>query len=257
MLRLPVSGLQVIIRQPTGVEDVLLQEVQFARAALAVDLIGRLVRTAGGAPLDWREIPASDLEALLLLMRRTILGDLVSSDARCPAAECGARVDVSFRIGKYLESRKIRMAKRVEKSAEERWFRLAGEDVEFRLPAVADLLSIDGCPAAPRELAQRCVRPADLAPALRHRVEAAMETMAPRYSSSLAGTCPECGTGFHVYFDVLSYVIQEFRNHGACVYQDVHLLALHYNWPEEDILALPRNRRTQYAGMLRGPEVAA
>jgi hypothetical protein len=256
MLRLPVSGLQIAIRQPTGAEDVLLQEVQPGNAALALELIGRLVRAVDEAPANWRDLPVSDLEALLLMIRQAVVGDTISTDTCCPAPGCGARVDVAFGIGKYLASRRVRTVKDVEKGAEENWFRLRGEGVEFRLPAAGDLLAIERGTAPERELQQRCIRPAGLKPALRRRAENAMEAMAPRYSADLSGTCPECGTVFDVHFDVRSFVLQELRNHGASVYQDVHLLALHYKWPEDNILALPRNRRSYYAEMLRDPEVA-
>jgi len=60
-----------------------------------------------------------------------------------------------------------------------------------------------------------------------------------------------------VYFDVESYVVQELSQHAAGIYQDVHLLALHYKWPEDQILALPRNRRRQYVELLRGQGAGA
>jgi hypothetical protein len=256
MARLPVSGLQTIIRQPTGAEDVILQDAQPADLALALELIGRLVQVEGEGRMDWTGITVSDLEALLLLMRQAILGDSVSTDARCQAADCRARVDVSFRIGEYLRSRKVHMPKNVEKSMQEGWFRLSGEAIEFRLPTVADLLAIDGNAAPLDALSRSCIRPANGKRASR-RVERVMEAMAPRYSENLRGHCPECGAPFEAYFDARPFVLGELRNHGASVFQDVHLLALNYNWLEADILALPRNRRRRYADMLRGAEVAA
>jgi hypothetical protein len=60
-----------------------------------------------------------------------------------------------------------------------------------------------------------------------------------------------------VYFDVETYVLREWSDRAAGIYQDVHLLALHYKWPEDRILALPRNRRMQYVEMLRDQGVGA
>jgi hypothetical protein len=257
MLRLNVSGLQITIRRPTGVEDMLLQERQSGSVELALDVVSRLVQAADGARVSWRELCVSDLEALLLMMRQNILGDMISTDARCPAAGCGARVDISFGIGEYLQSRRPRKVKNVEQSPRKNWFRLQGEAVEFRLPTAGDLLAIENHADPHRELANRCMRPTTLKPALRRRVENAMEALSPRYSSTLKGVCPECGAGFEIYFDVRSFVLQELHNRAAGVYQDVHLLALHYKWPEEQILALPQNRRAYYAEMLRGAEATA
>jgi hypothetical protein len=257
MLRLPVSGLRVIIRQPTGAEDVFLQEMQGAKAATALELIGRLVRTLDGAPVDWCEVSVSDLEALLLALRQAVIGDLISTEARCPSAACGARVDIAFRIGQFLASRTPVRPRRVKDVGDGKWFALAGDTVEFRLPTGADLLSIDGRPAPYRELARRCIRPEGIPAGSWGRAESAMEALAPRFSSNLSGECPECGSAFDVYFDVLHFVMRELRAHAAAVYQDVHLLAMHYKWLEADILALPRNRRAAYAEMLGGGGVAA
>jgi hypothetical protein len=84
-----------------------------------------------------------------------------------------------------------------------------------------------------------------------------MEAMAPRLSRPMLGRCPECKADIPFYFDVHSFVLQELRDHAASVYHDVHLLALHYKWPEGQILELPRSRRMQYAEMLREQEAAA
>ena len=73
MLRLNVSGLQITIRRPTGVEDMLLQERQSGSVELALDVVSRLVQAADGARVSWRELCVSDLEALLLMMRQNIL----------------------------------------------------------------------------------------------------------------------------------------------------------------------------------------
>ena len=56
----------------------------------------------------------------------------------------------------------------------------------------------------------------------------------------------------NVYFDVRQFVLRELRDHARTVLEDVHLLAFHYQWPEKDILALPRQRRLHYANALRG-----
>jgi hypothetical protein len=84
-----------------------------------------------------------------------------------------------------------------------------------------------------------------------------MEALAPRFSRELTGLCPECHAGMNFYFDVQQFVLRELRDHTAMVFQDVHLIALHYKWPEENILALPRSRRELYAEALRSQGSAA
>jgi hypothetical protein len=52
-------------------------------------------------------------------------------------------------------------------------------------------------------------------------------------------------------------VLRELRDHAATIFEDVHLLAVYYKWPEEDILALPRSRRLRYGAALRDQGSAA
>ena len=258
MFRLPVSGLPVIVSEPTGAEDLFLRETRTENAAVALGLIGRLVRKADGEPIEWLDCSVPDLEVALLLLRQETLGDLIATDARCPSSECGARVDVSFRIGELLQSKKSSRSKNTGATAQGEWILLAhkGREIEFRLPTGADLLAIDGDNKQWLALEERCIRPARLERAAIRRAERAMEALAPRFSSNLAGDCPECGRHFEYYFDVFVFVLRELRNHAAGVLQDVHLIARHYKWGEREILTLPRSRRLAYVEMLSGGEVA-
>ena len=258
MFQLPTSRLRVTARAPTGIEDLLLQEANALDAALALMLIGRLVQTEDGVKVDWGELPATDIEALLLLLRFITLGDLVRATVICSAStQCAAKIDVSFRLREYLSARKARVPRGLERTATQGWFTLAGEEVRFRLPIAADLLTLQHESTAHAALVRRCIEPANVPLRLRRRVENAMEAMAPRLSQAMLGSCPECNGGIRFYFDVLSFVLQELRNHAGTVYHDVHLLAFHYKWPERQILELPRARRMQYVQMLRDQGVAA
>jgi hypothetical protein len=255
--QLPVSGWCVTVQSPTGLEDLLLRESRASDSALALELFSRLVRIGQDAQVNFGELPAADGEALLLLLRRAALGDQVRAEARCAAPECSARVDVSFRISDYLAAQKIRKPRSLRDSDRKGWFSFEGESAQFRLPACADLVAIELESEPYSALIRRCIEPAEVSRRLRKRVEETMEAMAPRLSQSMTGRCPECGQTFSFYFDVHGFVLRELRNHAASVYQDVHLLALHYKWPEQQILEMPRSRRIQYAEMLRDQGVAA
>ncbi len=54
-----------------------------------------------------------------------------------------------------------------------------------------------------------------------------------------------------IFFNPQLYVLQELRNQVTRLYEEVHLLALHYHWSEAEILALPRARRMNYADYIR------
>jgi len=208
------------------------------------------VKAACGPKVSWNRLPITDLDTLLLLLRQRLIGDVILSDTRCQQPSCGARVDISFRIGEYLASHRQRRPQWVEEDADG-WYRLAGQATKFRLPTGGDLEALDGDADAERELIRKCVQPEDVSAPERRRIERAMEAMAPALSHTVEGACPECGATLEVYFDVRSFVLGELADRAGSIYQDVHLLALHYNWPEESILALPQKRRRYYAEMLR------
>jgi hypothetical protein len=255
--RLPVSGWCVSVQNSTGLEDLLLRESRASDSALALELFGRLVHAEDRSPLAFSELPAADGEALLLLLRRAALGDLIRAEAHCSAPACQARVDVDFRIAEYLSAQEAHRPKNLRDGDRKGWFSFAGESVQFRLPTCADLVAIEQESEPYAALLRRCIEPAEVSGRLRKRIEDAMERMAPRLSRSMTGICPECARTFDLYFDVDSFVLRELRNQAAGIYQDVHLLALHYKWPERQILEMPRNRRIQYAEMLRDQGVAA
>jgi hypothetical protein len=255
--QLPVSGLHVVVQQPTGVEELLLQEAADLNIELGFLLFDRLVRVSGAADVSpdtvasWGKLPVTDVEALLLLLRREAFGDLIRAEAECTATGCKARVDVSFHIEEYLANQKPRILRGVEKIASEGMYRLAAGDVRFRLPNGEDLVAIDRQALTERDLMQRCVRPAGVPTRVRRRIERAMQALAPRLSRIMQGECPECHARMEFYFDVTRFVLRELRDHAATIFEDVHLLAVYYKWPEEDILALPRSRRLRYGAALR------
>jgi hypothetical protein len=250
-MRLPISGIEVILQPPTGAEDILLLEAPIYDTAFALELIARLALPANGLAVEWSTLCVTDLDALLLLLRQMIFGDLIRADIVCPAQDCGKRIDIAFRIKEYLAHYRPRKARGVEAADEAGWFRLRGTPVSFRLPSGADQVAVAKAPKPERELIQRCIRPVDIPSRLVKRVETAMEIMAPGLSHNLQGQCPECGTTVDVYFDVQQFVLPELRNQATFIYEDVHLLAKQYHWTQAEILSLPRSRRAHYTQLLQ------
>jgi hypothetical protein len=202
----------------------------------------------------------TDMEALMLLLRQTTLGNSVRAETQCSRPDCGARVDASFRVDEYLASRTPDIPRGIEKLDEPGWFSVKGKAVRFRLPRCKDLLRISAVTRsneARRLLVRTCVEPPAVPAQLQLRIERAMQVIAAPLSGNLAGTCPECNHGLSIHFDVLSFVLRELRDHAVSIYQDIHLLALHYKWPEEKILELPRKRRQHYAEMIRSERSVA
>jgi hypothetical protein len=256
MLRLPVSGLRVNLLAPTGREDVMLLEAAELDLSLALAILERLARPLKGM-LDLDELIVTDYQALLLGVHSVAFDSCVKSELRCGKKGCDSIAEISFEVDGYVAHKRPRIPRGVSSLAEQSgWFELqnSGATLRYRLPTVADIAAATREQQPERELIKRCVDgPVPDGP-IRRKLEKAMEAQAPSLSGQLKGECPGCGEALFFFFDVQSYVLRELRDQAAFVYQDAHLLALNYHWPEEQILEMPRHRRMQYAEMLRGQE---
>jgi hypothetical protein len=250
-LRLPVGGREVLLRPPTGLDDLLLCEAPADDAALAVALADQLVEPADGRPLDAARLCVTDLDVLVLRLRQAALGDLVRGDVSCPAEGCGRRIDLSFGIDDYLAHSEPEPAADVEPAEEEGWFRLRGGSARFRFPTATDQLAAARHADPERKLVRRCVMPGGLEDVVLERVQEALERMAPSLSQDLLARCPECGAEVTVAFNARSFCLRELRDGAAFLYEEVALLAERFHWSEADILAMPRTRRQRYVELVR------
>jgi hypothetical protein len=249
MFRLPISGIEVELRETTGREDLLLLESLNDSLSTSIHLVGRLLRSGNGDPLNAGDLPLTDLEAVLLELRRRLIGDTVTSRGRCPQPGCAAPIDLSFSIGDYLRSHHARKPSNVAPiESQPQWFEMRGRAIQFRLVTAADLAAAAISPAPSLELARRTIHVESVAELRRSQrsVQKAMESLAPPLSGEIEGQCPGCGTRVSFWFDVPTYVHKELRFDAELVYEDVHQLAMHYHWSEQEILDLPRQRRMHY-----------
>jgi hypothetical protein len=248
---LPASGRHVWLREPAGDDELLVLESTGSPLETAAALAARLVTNADGSPLDWLALPAVDLAAAALLLRRAWLGTTIRTEARCPSPGCGEQIDIAFRIDAYLEHQRPRPFRGVSEP-EPGWFELAGTATRFRIPTVADVLAVTGEPDPAAAMLARCVHPAPPTAALARRIERALSALAPTLDSELAGVCPLCGESVVLLFEPIGYLLEELRDVSAGLFVHVHELALAYHWSEPDILALDRRRRQGYVDLVRG-----
>ena len=257
---LPVSGIAIAVRQPTGAEDLLLAESSIDDPALALAIARRLGLCEPS--IDWAELTPADLDVLIARLRQALIGNRIVADVTCEAPECGSRIDLSFELEAYLAHHRPRGAPlrgrgwSVERCAEQPgWFRLlargSSEAAEFRLPSAADQLAVFGRADAEDALAERCIRPPGLPGRMRARVEAAMQAMAPPLAGELQGRCPDCGARVSARFEARRYCLQELRDRARFVYDDIDTLAQRYHWSERAILGMPNARRANYAELAR------
>jgi hypothetical protein len=89
-------------------------------------------------------------------------------------------------------------------------------------------------------------RPADLDSEDRERIEQALEEIAPELATEVQTECPDCGKP--AVLSLNPYRIPELD--AGSIYEDIHYLAFHYHWREEDILQMSRERRRRYISMI-------
>jgi hypothetical protein len=257
---LPVCGIRVALRQPTGEEDLLIAEAGTDDPALVLTIAERLGQAE--PTINWSKLTVSDLDVLILRLRQALLGNRIVADIICSAPECGSRIDLSFGIEAYLTYHRPRgeplrgRGWAVEPcSLEPGWYHFVGAGtpptLRFRLPNAADQLSVFGRADAELALARCCIHPPQLPARLRGRVETAMQAMAPQLASDLQGVCPDCGAPVTARFEARRYCLQEMRDRARFVYDDIDALAQRYHWSEREILSMPTARRASYAELAR------
>ena len=231
------------LREPRGDDELALAGVD---TRSAVQLLTRLA-VAPPCPLD--ALGASDRDALLAALHRTLWGDRIVSTIACDA--CGADYDLAFELSALQRS----LAERTEAVAVDapRALRTAASE-RFTLPTAAEeeaaaLLGADG----PASLASAI---AGEGAATAHAVAARLDTVAPLIDVDLDTACAECGHPQLARFDVQTFVLQRLLDERDSVLDDLHALAAGYGWALPDILALPRSLRRSLVQRLTGAEPA-
>jgi hypothetical protein len=257
-VHLPAVGVTVTLRSPTGIEDMMLLEAPpittiEAELALSTALAERLAVVPGdAAPIDWSDVPITDLDMLLLRLRQTRIGDRVHGDVACLAIDCAERIQISFGIDEFLDYARSQTSVPVP-SAVHGWFDVprSGDGVRFRLPTPRDIVASARTAKPIRSLAARCIHPPAATDPQRRRAERAMEAIAPLGVRLLRGDCPACGATVTAYFDIRRFCLRELRDQAIFIYDDIDSLARSYHWSEGAILSLGADRRARYASRAR------
>ncbi|MFC7309599.1 hypothetical protein ACFQVC_35980 [Streptomyces monticola] len=192
-------------------------------------------------------LPVGAREADLFALRRALFGERMQ--VRLDCAACGEDMEFDLDAGEFARSLGP-PGESVLRLAEDGW------EVEFRVPAVADLAAAARHPDPRRALLERCLvtvlRDGDavtadvLPPSLERRIAQAAQDADPAADVTLNINCPECDAATRAELDIASYLWTELDAWARDVLLDVHLLATAYGWSEPEILALSPLRRRYY-----------
>jgi len=194
-----------------------------------------------------RALAAGDREALLLHLRRHTLGERLELVLSCPA--CDEALSLELRVDDLL-------VPPYEDWAPEHSLAVDGVRLSFRLPTGGDLeeaarvAAVDPG-AGVRLVLERCVLSSEGAPEPpAEAVAARMAELDPQAELLLDMPCTVCGHRFQVPLDAGELLARELANRAGVLLHEIHLLALHYGWPESELLAMGTRRRRRYVSYL-------
>jgi hypothetical protein len=207
-------------------------------------------------------LTVGDREALLLQLRRLTYGEELNCIVSCPAERCGERMDVVLQVSDLLLASYDEARRTYELSLDSAGMSYG---VTFRLPTAGDLTRISGLGSDALErgasdLLKHCVLVVtkdggtgtvdDLPEDVRPAVAARMAELDPQAEIELDLECPACGFAFSVVFDAGAFFLRELDERASRLPAEIHTLAWHYHWSEQDILQMPAARRTRYLELI-------
>lgn len=263
---------EVAVRPPTGRDEELLAAGAGSPAAAVSALLGRVVKRVGAITevdeaLAGRLLVA-DRQFLLLRLRELSYGPRVSGSCCCTFQDCGKRVSLSFStadipVKPLADKRPVYECTLPAGAGDPGQVRTLG----LRLPNGDDQAALcqrldagDSAPEALRGLLQRLLVPtptvdpvqlvAGLSPRDLLDLERFLADTAPAVDLQVRMPCPECHRDFTVELDLQDFFFGELVTSAEQLYRDVHYLAFHYHWAEQEILGFSKSKRDHYIRVL-------
>lgn len=240
------------------------------RAVVTTSLLSQCVKCIGpfeGADKSLiRSLLIGDRDYLIIRLRALTFGTRIDLLLACPDPHCGALMDLTIDLDDIEFERKpvTQLYFNLEISTEASAPGARKHSLELRLPNGGDQETgaalMPDEPAAIEELLKRCVRGFDglaeierdffLSPQVRLEIEAKISELAPRAELDVETECPECRHTLNTQVDVASIFLDELAGGLNSLERDVHLLAWHYHWSENEILTMTRPRRRRYVALV-------
>ncbi len=192
----------------------------------------------------------ADRQWLMLQLARHLNGDRAWLTSQCRS--CSAPFDIPLKLSELP-------VKAAGKGFPRFHLSVQGCDVVLRVPEGMDQEALSGIDDALATgfLLRRCVLTVNGKPpeaqwfdALSETsiadIESALEDASPTVTTALALNCPECGADQVVNINPYGF----FRTGMHGLLEEVHTLAWHYHWSEQEILSLTRQRRHAYLQLI-------
>ncbi|MEP0826313.1 MAG: hypothetical protein HRF40_12580 [Nitrososphaera sp.] len=242
------------IRRMTGHDEQLLMEHPASTPlhSKVVSLLERIATFEGAhTSVVLKKLSLGDRACLLLSARKLIIGDLISCTTSCPS--CGADMSLDLSADTIMSAE--HPIPEVDYGLEAAGFRLRirpltaeDQDAIVAKAARSDVLA--------QELARACVvrsepaLPERIPEALLEAIGSRLEEIDPLSDVNLRLLCPECGHSFQAALPVEEFVLRELGVRGHQLEREVHWLAFHYHWSENEILSLPTSKRKRYVELV-------
>jgi hypothetical protein len=211
-------------------------------------LVTALLDACAEAPQGWwREPVGARIAALLELLRASEARATIELTQRCAACAAPYQIELEHDA----------LAALAPAPAPLRIAREGAEPLTLRLPTGDDLRAWREQPPAARDEAARAmltrlVVAGTPAPGDEAAAAAALAQADPLVSFGVACTCPGCGAAAEPEIDLEGVALQRLAARQRGLLHEVHVLASHYGWTEDQILAVAPARRAMYLDLIAG-----
>ena len=231
--------MRVLLRDPTGEDELVAAEGNAAASSRLLDRLITRVNDAGGL-VDTSTLSVSEHDRLLTAIFTRLYGDKADCHAAC--GSCGEAFEFELPLDRILTEQAEEAARWGEPDAEGWW--TAEQGVRFRAPTASEALVTDV-----DSLRALCL---EGEPPDSFDLEAALAGAAPTLSLDVAVTCPHCDTAQNARFDIARHLARSLQRELPFLLREAHLIASTYGWSHGEIMALSRNDRRAFAGLIAG-----
>ena len=197
-----------------------------------------------------RNLSVGDRIALIIHLRKITFGTMFYCTIHCPS--CKDKLSVDIPIDQLLQPvyTNVQTAYTIE---------LEGYALKIRPITGLDLENIalnQNTSDLTEKLLTSCILvanpplPKSLNNQLQEQISTELSKIDPQADLNLKVNCPNCNENFQIPIDIEDFFFKEVTTRYRQLEQEMHCIALHYNWDEKTILSLPLSKRKRYVELI-------